>query len=222
MSETTAPSADTTSEAWGQATGAEVKGKPSMEDVLTGPIPGPGPVEPLEHPWEYRPLQHVSWMQGTYRATLALWSMPAKWIRENIVLPSKGPKYYYYHRKFKRAVPIDECYLNDEACFFEANIEYRRVRLVDKYTLELLRFRRDACHYWQVSKHGEKYFPSDDCKDIKETYERESTNYHIKYGDLHYGAGAVHAYMKQKHRMIMERRIALRKEQEAAGATTES
>lgn len=194
----------------------EPKGKPNPKDVLDEPIYGPDYVGP-EHPFESRPGQHVSPSIAVFRGILDTVRVPARWIRENLVLPNKGPKYYYYHRKFPRALPIDECYFDDQACFYEANLEYRRIHMVDRYTLDLLRRRRDACFFWQATQKG-KYFPAEECKDLSDTYDREEVNYHIKYGNLHYNAGAVHAYNKQKHRMIVDRRIALRKQQEAMEA----
>ena len=44
------------------------------------------------------------------------------------------------------------------------------------------------------------------CKDLKAEYDRTLTNYYIKYGDLHSQANAVDVYMKQKHRLIWQRR----------------
>lgn len=132
---------------------------------------------------------------------------PVLWIRENIVEPNRGPKYYWYHRKYERAVPIDECYVDDYACMHEANQEFLRNRMVDRATLELLKFRSESCSFWHSSENRE-VGPKEACQELIDTYERERVNYTIKYGEMKYGLTAVMALNKQKHRMIVERRRA--------------
>lgn len=148
------------------------------------------------------PSQHVS------RAVFDIIRWPADWFRKNVVEPNRGPKYYWYHRKYARALPIDECYMDDDACFYEANLEFIRIRQVDRATLELLKVRRDACYYYYKDEKGLEQMKSDRCKDITDTFFREEENFFIKYGELPFRANVVNAYTKQKHRMIVERRRA--------------
>lgn len=183
----------------------------SSEEVHSKPIPGPPPGGP-----EYagvvdydRPLSAVARI-GRFMADCV--RSPAYWVRENIVEPNRGPKYYWYHRKFARALPIDECYMDDFACIYEANIEFRRVLMVDRETLNILQRRRDFCWWWHQTKQG-RQFPAEECQDIIDTYKREEINFFIKYGDMAYNSSVEQAYMKQKNRMIMERRIAEKKAQ---------
>lgn len=181
----------------------------TQEDILDKPITGPAPAGP-EYIFEpdYDSPMSPALRIGRFFADLV--RVPVHWVRENIVEVNRGPKYYWYHRKYPRALPIDECYLDDYACMYEANLEYKRTFMVDKATLDLLRFRRDNCWYWQVTKKGGVNAPHSECDDIKDTYSREELNFFIKYGELHFNSSVLHAYNKQKHRLIMERRRALK------------
>ncbi|KAG9510309.1 hypothetical protein GZH46_01155, partial [Fragariocoptes setiger] len=139
---------------------------------------------------------------------------PADWVRENIVEPNRGEKYYWYHRKFPRVVPIDECYTDDYVCIYEANLEFLRNRRVETEILRILKSRVYDCIYWNKGKHGSGgvYY----CQDLQDQYEKAELNYFIKYGDLSFAANVGHVFMKQKHRMIFERRKALKEQQEKA------
>lgn len=171
------------------------------------PIPGP---EPAGDEYLFQAREDAMMNPGLKvgRALADLVRKPVHWWRANVIEPNRGPKYYWYHRKYKKALPIDECYMDDLACIYEANLEYKRNFMVDRATLDLLRARRDNCDFWNLSTKA-RYYPSEYCQDIRDTYDREELNFFIKYGDMHYDASVVHAYNKQKHRMIMERRRAI-------------
>lgn len=173
---------------------------------ITGPAPV-GPAYPFEPDWE-KPLGPA---QRLGRSLADIVRKPIHWLRENIVEPNRGPKYYWYHRRYQRALPIDECYADDYSCIYEANLEFRRNYYVDRETLELLRLRRDACLFWHVADQG-RYHISEKCKHLADTFDREEINFFIKYGDLPVNASVTQAYTKQKHRLIMERRRAARAE----------
>lgn len=171
------------------------------------PIPGPKPVKP-EYAWEPdwdRPVGPSLWLG---RNLLDLIRKPAHWLRENVVEPNRGPKYYWYHKRFKHALPVDECYFDDLACLYEADVEYKRNREVDKATIELLRNRLDACYFWHSNRKGGamKIMATDECKELEDTWERERENYQTKYGEIHFQHTVVQAYIRQKVRMIAERR----------------
>lgn len=180
------------------------KDRRNIEDK---PIPGPEHVGPdfLTEVDLDEPLSPAGFI---WRKISDLVRKPAHWIRESIVEPNRGPKYYWYHRKYNRTLPIDECYLDDLACVYEANIEFRRNHLVDAHTLDLLRARRDNCFMWWSSTKSRHVVP-EECDDIADAYQREEDNFFIKYGDMHYNFSVTHAYNKQKHRMIMDRRRAI-------------
>lgn len=172
-----------------------------------GPIPGPPPPPVPPYPFEpsmERPM-NASMIIGRFVADLA--RKPAHWIRENIVEPNRGPKYYWYHRKFGKALPVDECFIDDYPCIYEADLEYKRTRMVDKATLELLQERVESCDYWNQTTKGVAGY-SENCNDLRKVFREEETNYFIKYGELMANHTVIHAYNKQKHRMIMERRLA--------------
>ncbi|XP_017774602.1 PREDICTED: NADH dehydrogenase [ubiquinone] 1 beta subcomplex subunit 10 [Nicrophorus vespilloides] len=124
---------------------------------------------------------------------------PVVFVREKIVEPNQQ-HYPWYHQKFRRVPTIDQCYNDDIVCYTEANFQYKRDKQVENEILSILRHRFEDCMMYEAPDHAEK------CKDVLKQYEDATTNWFIKYGDL----GAYHnvkmAYMKQKHRMIWERR----------------
>lgn len=183
------------------------------EDV---PIPGPTKRGP-DHIWDPDLDMPMSPTLMIGRTFLDLIRVPTRWFRENIIEQSRGEKYYWYHKRFQRPLPIDECYMDDLACAYEADLEYKRNRMIDKETLALLRYRRDSCHLWNVTAKG-SWQPSEKCRVEDEVYAREEINFFIKYGELQFKHSVVDAYMKQKNRMIVERRRALREEAEGRSA----
>jgi len=130
-----------------------------------------------------------------------LFDKPVDWVRENISDKFRGPKYYYYHRQFKRVPTIDQCYIDDFGCFFEADEQHKRDRMVEGRILIHLRNRYTSCaeyNWW--------YDREDKCMREWRDYTDASLNYFIKYGDLGSGSDVQDVYMKQKHRLIWERR----------------
>lgn len=116
-----------------------------------------------------------------------------------IVKPNQK-NYPWYHQKFRRVPTIDQCYTDDVVCQFEADQQFKRDRLVDSEILNILRQRFEDCVHYESPDHKTK------CVDILETYNKASEDWFIKYGDLGYYGAAKAAYMKQKHRMVWERR----------------
>ncbi|CAI9726148.1 Hypothetical predicted protein [Octopus vulgaris] len=126
---------------------------------------------------------------------------PVTAFREKIVEPLQSRnKHYFYHRRFRRVPTVDQCEFNDVVCVFEANQQFKRDWSVDSNILKILRKRKMECIMYEGANAPQK------CKKVTEDYENASTNYFIKYGELGAAANAVDAYMKQKHRMIWERR----------------
>uniref|UniRef100_A0A915KXS2 NADH dehydrogenase [ubiquinone] 1 beta subcomplex subunit 10 n=1 Tax=Romanomermis culicivorax TaxID=13658 RepID=A0A915KXS2_ROMCU len=136
------------------------------------------------------------------------------WVRENIVEPLHDKfRWPYYHYKFPRIPSIDECKVGDEACRYEANFQYMLDRLVDSNILLILQENLQRC---------EKYYYGDyrRCIDARDEYEENELNYFIKLnysyfsfnlrfkinGELLSITDVLQAYMKQKHRLIWERR----------------
>lgn len=126
---------------------------------------------------------------------------PVTFFREKIVEPLRGSEQpVYYHRKFRRVPTIDQCDVNDAVCIYEANQQFKRDKFVDNEILNILRHRRIECITF--------YGPDSDerCKKVAEEYEEAAGNWFMKYGDIGVAGTVKDAYMKQKHRLIWERR----------------
>ncbi|XP_050346401.1 NADH dehydrogenase [ubiquinone] 1 beta subcomplex subunit 10 [Nymphalis io] len=124
---------------------------------------------------------------------------PVTWMREKIVEPNQK-KYAWYHRQYRRVPTIDQCYTDDVLCDYEANLQFKRDRAVDSEILNILRMRYEDCMMYETPEHLTV------CKPLWERYKAAEEAWFIKYGDLGAYADARKAYMKQKHRMIWERR----------------
>jgi len=126
--------------------------------------------------------------------------MPATWVREKIIEPIND-KYRmpYYHRKLTRVPDIDQCGVNDFTCIYEAQEQYRLDKIVDTYIINILQERITRC----LNAHMPYIQP---CGPVLEDYEEAELNWFIKYGELGAETDAVDVLMKQKHRMIWERR----------------
>ncbi|CAN8030174.1 hypothetical protein HPB47_023459 [Ixodes persulcatus] len=142
-----------------------------------------------------------------YNGIYNLWDTPVTWFREKVVAPNRK-QYYWYHRQLPRVPEIDQCYTDDLMCKFEANEQYKRDRDVDTRILQILSRRRDDCYVYE-SPETEK------CKKLHEDFREAELNWFIKYGDLGPHVTVVNAFMKQKHRLVAERRRALKEQQEA-------
>jgi len=125
---------------------------------------------------------------------------PVTLFREKIVTPNQK-EYPYYHQKFRRVPTIDECYIDDPVCEWEAQQQFRRDFEVDNGILSILRQRHEHCiHEDDNQRRSEK------CNAIAEYYEQAAANWFAKYGDLGPTPKVASAFMKQKHRMVWERR----------------
>ncbi|KAF8568249.1 hypothetical protein P879_03717 [Paragonimus westermani] len=127
---------------------------------------------------------------------------PVTFFREQIVEKVRKP-YPFYHKRYKRVPTIDKCRLDDPVCIYEANMQYHRDRMVDTNILRILRNRRRECSTWhRHQKEDVERF----CKDIIAEHEEAVVNFFIKYGELSWNTDVRHAFWKQKHRMLWERR----------------
>jgi NADH dehydrogenase (ubiquinone) 1 beta subcomplex subunit 10 len=125
---------------------------------------------------------------------------PVTWFRQKIVEPLHDKnKMPYYQRRLTRVPEIDQCGVNDQACYFEANEQYRLDKLVDFHILNTLRERSERC----VQYHQLNLFK---CAEAVEDMEEAELGYFIKYGEMNSESDVRDVYMKQKHRMIWERR----------------
>ncbi|RWS24722.1 NADH dehydrogenase [ubiquinone] 1 beta subcomplex subunit 10-like protein [Leptotrombidium deliense] len=147
---------------------------------------------------------------------MQVFDAPATFWREKVVEPNRKKDYYYYHQKFRRVPTIDECFIDDAACIYEANEQYHRDRKVENALVSILRARVQQCMYYHGGAQAEK------CDEIKKDLKDAELNWFIKCmfkfvvaqylivsvdGDMNpMLCNVVDAYMKQKHRMIFERR----------------
>jgi len=132
----------------------------------------------------------------------SLFEGPVTAWREKVVEPIQSKnKSYYYHRRYRRVPTIDECYVGDILCQYEAQEQFRRDQMVDDEVLVILRQRRLECEMYHGRVDAPKY-----CQKIVDDYITAETNWFTKYGDIGPNHDVVQAYMKQKHRLLWERR----------------
>jgi len=138
-------------------------------------------------------------MQRFVNALTSMVDGPVTWFRETVVTPNQQ-HYPWYHQQFRRVPTIDECYTDDLVCQFEADEQFRRDKMVDNDILQILRQRFEDCVFYESPDHMTK------CRGIWEYYQKAEENWFTKYGDLGAYGKAKAAYLKQKHRMVWERR----------------
>ncbi|KAL7978981.1 hypothetical protein Chor_015005 [Crotalus horridus] len=96
--------------------------------------------------------------------------------------PRANSKVYYYHREFRRVPDITECLEDDYLCIYEAEMQWKRDLQVDQEIVKIIRERLGACRV------------------------REGVNAPENYDELGAYGSARRCLMKQKHRMIAERK----------------
>ncbi|XP_034248495.1 NADH dehydrogenase [ubiquinone] 1 beta subcomplex subunit 10 [Thrips palmi] len=127
---------------------------------------------------------------------------PVTWWRETIVTPNQQ-KHYWYHRKYPRVPTVDQCYTDDPVCIFEADQQLERDMAVDGQIVSILRQRSEFC----VRYHGgQDENAVRECKPLWDMYQEAAGNYFCKYGDMGFKPSSKEVYMKEKHRLIWERR----------------
>ncbi|XP_035751836.1 NADH dehydrogenase [ubiquinone] 1 beta subcomplex subunit 10 [Egretta garzetta] len=123
-------------------------------------------------------------------------AVAAEWIERQ----QNKNKFYYYHQKFPRVPDLSECLEGDYLCFFEAEAQWRRDRMVDQEIVEIVRERLGAC------KHREGPNQFQNCAKEMELLAQVTKAYQDRYGDLGVHGNARTCLMKQKHRMMEERK----------------
>jgi len=127
---------------------------------------------------------------------------PVRVFRHQFVEPIEGRnKVYFYHRRYRRVPTIDECSVDDALCRYEADEQMRRDKKVEDSMLTVLRQRKLECEHYHQRPDADKY-----CQKLRDDYETAVTNWFIKYGDIGPKIDSKSAFMKQKHRLLWERR----------------
>ncbi|KAI3409869.1 hypothetical protein GPALN_006243 [Globodera pallida] len=152
--------------------------------------------------WEVQGKEAENSYMGTWRYHIGRFGdWPATWFRENIVEPLHDKhKMPYYHRKISRVHEVDQCGVNDRVCLYEAEEQFRLDKLVDHYIRDILFNRFTKCV--RFNGHDNLYR----CAKQVDDFENADLNFFIKYGELGSEQTLPACYMKQKHRLIWERR----------------
>ncbi|XP_071976081.1 NADH dehydrogenase [ubiquinone] 1 beta subcomplex subunit 10 [Engystomops pustulosus] len=109
---------------------------------------------------------------------------------------------HYYHREFRRVPDLTQCMEDDVLCHYEANMQWKRDHLVDQEIVKIMRQRVAACR----TREGES--ADQNCAPLIKQYAEVCKAFKARYEDLGYYGGARTCLMKQKERMMEERKAA--------------
>ncbi|KAM3662262.1 NADH dehydrogenase [ubiquinone] 1 beta subcomplex subunit 10 [Ammospiza maritima maritima] len=141
----------------------------------------------------------VDYFQSAFNYVL---DSPVTLIRGWIERWQNRNKFYYYHQKFRRVPDLSQCLEGDYLCYYEAEAQWRRDRMVDQQIVEIVQERMAACK----QREGPNQFQN--CAKEMELLAQVTKAYQDRYGELGFHGNARTCLMKQKHRMMEERKAA--------------
>lgn len=144
------------------------------------------------------------------RKFLDTWMLAApRYFKEKIVDKYRKNDEVWYHKRFRRVPTVDECYTSDVICVQEANEQLRRDRKVEASIIAILQDRFNACNLfykYDTELFANRNDPESPCYKAWHDWRNAQVNYYIKYGDMGYDMSSIDVLMKQKHRLVWERR----------------
>ncbi|XP_066432741.1 NADH dehydrogenase [ubiquinone] 1 beta subcomplex subunit 10 [Eleutherodactylus coqui] len=113
---------------------------------------------------------------------------------------------HYYHREFSRVPDLTACLEEDHVCQYEANQQWKRDYMVDQEIMKILRDNVASCNRREGANAEEN------CAPVVAQYAEACKAYKSRYAELGYYSGARRCLMKQKARMMDERKKAAQEE----------